>query len=304
MTTPRRNRVDLHTHTTRSDGVWPPLELFGAMRAYGMRLVAITDHDSVDAYRDLAAAAPATGQGNGGWPQLIPGVEINSVADRSLDRHGLGRSGDEVHVLGFGLDPDDPTVTAALRAQRDSRASRFRETVALLRTLEVSVDDWLDPYDADAASLGRPHIGRAMVRAGFVASLDEAFERWLRYGRPAFVPRHGLGPRAAIEVITAAGGLAVLAHSPAAAELPSAVAQLRDWGLGGLEVHYRSFPPEVVRRLARFAAGEGLLATGGSDYHGDTMSYPAAQATTFVPDAVGERQLEALARTRAGRAIR
>ena len=109
-----------------------------------------------------------------------------------------------------------------------------------------------------------------------------------------YVPRLGLGPRAAIEAISAAGGLPVLAHSPAAAERRAVLRELMDWGLRGLEVHYRTFEPETVARLSAFALDLGLLATGGSDYHGDTMDYATAQSRLWVPDAVGDRLLEAL----------
>jgi predicted metal-dependent phosphoesterase TrpH len=305
VTTPRRNRVDLHCHTTRSDGVHAPRDLYEQMRAYGMRVVAITDHDSVDAYRDLAdIAAAGQGEGQAPGPRLIPGVEINSIAGRDLARHGLGRNGAEVHILGFGMSMDDADFDAALRRQRDARTGRFWQTVDLLRTLGRPIDDQLaaTPDDLDAA-LGRPHIARAMIAAGYVGSVDEAFDEWLSWGRPAYVPRHGLGPREAIEAIVAAGGLASLAHSPNAAELLPVVERLQEWGLGGLEVHYRTFLPETVRKLRRFAAERGLVATGGSDYHGDTMSYAAAQATTYVPDLVADELLAAIAARQVARSL-
>jgi predicted metal-dependent phosphoesterase TrpH len=169
--------------------------------------------------------------------------------------------------------------------------------VERLAELGVPVEGVLDgPLDIDA--LGRPHVARALVRAGFAESVDDAFDRYLDYGQPGFVPRQGIGPRDAIEAIRTAGGIAVLAHSPSAPDRPEVIDDLQACGLGGLEVYYRTFLPETVERMAAFARERGLLATGGSDYHGDTMDYAEAQATTFVPRAVGEALLDALAAPR------
>jgi predicted metal-dependent phosphoesterase TrpH len=132
--------------------------------------------------------------------------------------------------------------------------------------------------------------------------VDDAFDRYLDWGQPAYVPRSGIGPEEAIRAITAAGGLAVLAHSPGAPDRPALMDHLQETGLAGLEVYYRTFVTETVVRMRDFAASRGLLPTGGSDYHGDTMTYAEAQATTHVPDAVGEGLLvaiEALHRERA-----
>jgi predicted metal-dependent phosphoesterase TrpH len=130
-----------------------------------------------------------------------------------------------------------------------------------------------------------------MIAAGYVASIEEAFDEWIGPGGPAFVPRLGLGPREAIESIREADGLPVLAHSPAAAERGDVVDRLRGWGLAGLEVHYRSFDPETVARLLAFATSRSLLVTGGSDYHGDLVTYAQSQAMLSVPDSVGDALL-------------
>jgi 3',5'-nucleoside bisphosphate phosphatase len=292
VTTPRRNRVDLHTHTQRSDGVLPPLQLYEQMRAAGMWLVAITDHDSLEGYRAIAAAGLGGEAGPAG-PQVVPGVEINTIGGDLTTRDQLGREGEELHILGYGINVDDPAFRAIRHHQREARRARIARTLERLRELGMPVDQFLDA-DLSADALGRPHVARALISAGHAASVDDAFEHYLDWGRPAFVPRAGIGPQEAIQAITAAGGLAVLAHAPAAPDRPELMDVLQGWGLAGLEVYYRTFLPGTVARMRAFASRRGLLATGGSDYHGDTMSYAAAQATTFVPDVVGQALLAAI----------
>lgn len=298
MTTPRPNRVDLHTHSRRSDGVLEPLALYGEMRRFGMRLVALTDHDTLAGYRELRAAGLGERPSPTG-PQLVAGVEINTLAGEVLQRHGLGRDGEELHILGFGVDPDDPAFDARLADQRTGRYTRLQETVDCLRRHGAPIDDEIAALLAETGAgrhlaLGRPHVARALIRAGHAESIEDAFERWIDHGRPCYVPRKGMGPRDAIGAVRDARGVAVLAHSPAAPDRREVIAELREWGLEGLEVHYRSFLPETVARMAEFADEAGLLATGGSDYHGDAMTYAEAQGTTFVPDVLGERLLAAI----------
>jgi predicted metal-dependent phosphoesterase TrpH len=297
MTTPRRNRIDLHTHTLRSDGVLPPLELHAQMRAYGMRLVAVTDHDTLAGYRELRDAGLGVEPSRAG-PQVIAGIEINSIAGDLLEMHGLGRDGEELHILGFGMDVDDAAFAAALERQRQGRRDRIRRTVERLAELGLPVHGVFEG-GTQIDSIGRPHVARALVRAGFAVSVDDAFDRFLDHGQPTYVPRIGIGPREALDAIRAAGGLPVLAHSPGAPDRSTLMDDLQAWGLAGLEVYYRTFLPETVERMAAFATERGLLATGGSDYHGDTMDYETAQATLLVPDSVGDALLAALAPTRA-----
>ena len=287
MTTPRRNRVDLHCHTARSDGVLEPADLLAAMRAWGIALAAITDHDTLDGYRELAAAGALEG-----WPVVLPGVEINSIAD---DVPGL-REG-ELHILGYGVDPADRAFETALDAQRRRRASRAEEIVERLRTLGMDVRERLpEAMGPGVSAPGRPHIARALVAAGYAESVDDAMTRLLARGAPGYVPRRGLGPREAIDAIRAAGGIASLAHFPEAPERLGLVERLRDWGLGGLEAYYVTFDDGQRDEMARFAAGLGLLATGGSDYHGDTWTYAEAQAVCRVPEPAGNALLTALGR--------
>jgi 3',5'-nucleoside bisphosphate phosphatase len=293
MVSPRRNQVDLHTHTDRSDGVLPPHRLYDEMRRSGLRICAIADHDTLAGYRELRAAGLGATAGPGG-PQLIAAVEINSLADPELREMGVQLEEGELHILGYGVDPDDARFEERLAAQRGSRKTRLLLIVEALRRLGKPIDDQIAPLLAAQEALGRPHIARAMVEAGHVTSVQEAFDLWIDRDGPAYVPRQGMASRDAIDAINAAGGICVLAHYPAAPEQPELIRLLMDWGLRGLEVNYRRFLPEAVERMADFAASLGLVATGGSDYHGDGMSYAEAQATTWVPETVGEGLLAAL----------
>ena len=182
---PGPSTIDLHTHTTRSDGVMQPAALVGAAFDAGVRLMALTDHDNLAGYREVVAAdAIPSGM------TLIPGVEINAIVTRDL---GLWEG--ELHVLGFGMDAADEAFEATLAAQRGRRRERFDRTVTLLRTLDLSIDDQVqDVSGSDDDSLGRPTVARALVSAGHAASVDDAFQRLLAWGKPGYVPRTGLGP--------------------------------------------------------------------------------------------------------------
>jgi 3',5'-nucleoside bisphosphate phosphatase len=269
--------VDLHTHTTRSDGVMAPAALVDAAFAVGVRTLSLTDHDTLAGYRDVVAAGAVPA-----GMTLIPGVEINALVTRDL---GLWEG--ELHILGYGMDPADDEFEVAMAAQRDQRRRRFARTVELLRALGMPIDEQvalLAPGDDDA--LGRPTIARALMAAGFAASVEDAFARIIGHGAPGDVRRKGLGPTEAIAVIRAAGGLPVLAHFREAPTRPEILDELIEAGLAGLEVYYRSFDPATVDALAMVAAERGLLATGGSDYHGDLGPYAESHAALWVPPEV------------------
>lgn len=288
------NTVDLHTHSDRSDGVLAPLELYTAMADQGMELTAMADHDTLAGYRVLRDAL-AAGDRPAGAPVLIPAVEINSVADRELHDLGVELEEGELHILGYGVDPDDAAFEAHLAGQRNARMARLLLMIERLRELDVPIDEQIAPAMASEEAVGRPHIARAMVAAGHVESVQAAFDLWIDRSGPAYVPRQGMRSRQAIDAITAAGGICVLAHYPAAPEQPDLIRLVMDWGVRGLEVYYRRFLPDTVLKMEALANSLGVLATGGSDYHGDGISYLETQATTYVPRDVADRLREALA---------
>ena len=296
MTTPRRNTVDLHTHTARSDGVLQPRELYEQMRTWGSTLVAITDHDTLAGVCELLSAgfgAPGTT-----GPRLIVGVEINTMVDDEIESVGGSeeRLG-ELHLLGLGVDPDDSHLAVMLERQRVARERRLASTLERLRELDMDVESNLPEVEGGIDALGRPHVARALVSAGYAESVQDAFTRFLVPGMPAYVRREGIGPRTAIEAITAAGGIASLAHAPWAPEEPRVIDELMRWGLRGLEVHYHHWDDERIEAMGAFADGRGLLRTGGSDFHGDHGEYAESQAAVYVPPEVGQELLAALGLT-------
>ena len=281
-----RSIVDLHTHTTRSDGVLSPVELVTAVAAVGVRHLAITDHDSLAAARELRASAAIPA-----GLELIGGVEINALAA------GIPLAEGELHILGFGVDEGDEAFEATLAAQRAERRLRFERTVARLREIGMPIDNQVARLDRSRDdALGRPTIARALIAAGFAESVEDAFQRLIGWRGPAYVPRAGLGPLEAIGAIRAAGGLPVLAHFSEAPDQIALLRELRDSGLGGLEVYYRSFGPETVEAVGAVADELGFVATGGSDYHGDLMTYAEAHAALHVPAEVVDDLRAALAR--------
>jgi predicted metal-dependent phosphoesterase TrpH len=275
---PAPSTIDLHTHTARSDGLLEPSALVAAVAATGVRLLAITDHDTLAGVREvLAAGAVPAGL------ELLAGIELNAVV---ADRLDLRES--EVHVLGLGVDPDNQGLEATLALQRTRRRARFDLMVARLAAIGRPIDDALEalPTTGDDDALGRPRAARAMIAKGYVASVEEAFATYLSRGRPGYVPREGLGPIEAIRAIRAAGGLPVLAHFSEAPDRPDVISELKDAGLGGLEVYYRTFDALTVAAVRQVAEAASLVATGGSDYHGDLEPYAATHAQLWVPPTV------------------
>ena len=269
-----RSTVDLHTHTLRSDGVLEPVELVRAAAEAGIRTLAITDHDNLGGYRDLVLgrAMPAS-------IELIPGIEINALA------RGIPLAEGELHVLGFGMDPEDEAFEAALGRQRAARRVRFDRTVERLREIGMPIDAHLEHLDRTRDdALGRPTIGRALMAAGHATSVEDAFKRLIGWSGPAYVPREGMGPREAIDAIRGAGGVPVLAHFSEAPSQVSLLRELREIGLLGLEVHYISFDRDTVQLVGSVARELRLVPTGGSDYHGDTSTYGQAHAVLDVPE--------------------
>lgn len=284
---PGPSPVDLHAHTRRSDGVLEPAELARTAAGCGVTILALTDHDTLAGYREIVAAGTVpTGM------TLLPGVEINALVP-----HDLGLWESELHILGLGMDPGDDAFEATLVTQRRQRRIRFDHTVARLRELGLGIDAQVAMLARDGDdALGRPTIARALITAGHATSVEDAFHRLLGHGCPAYVPRLGLGPVEAIRAIRAAGGLAALAHFSEAPARTDVVRELVEAGLGGLEVYYRSFDVPTVQAVGEVAAALGLVATGGSDYHGDTGTYAEAHAGLWVPQSAGDALIAQLNR--------
>lgn len=261
-------RADLHVHTTASDGLLSPEEVVTLCERRDVAVVAIADHDTVAGIRQLFSecrgqSCPA--RRDLSWNssfysrgvEIIPAVEVNAELDEK-----------EVHILGYFV-PVDPGSEFAMLLDtiRRSRMDRVRAMVLRLEELGFPVELERVLSFAKGESIGRPHVGQAMVERGYVSSVKEAFEKYLGVGKPAYVPRAHLAPVQAVKSIVHAGGVAVWAH-PGTAGCDYLLKELVENGLDGLECLHPEHSPEDTRRYATLAREHGLIATGGSDFHG------------------------------------
>ncbi|MFI6942183.1 PHP domain-containing protein [Streptomyces sp. NPDC050418] len=267
-------RIDLHTHSTASDGTDSPAELVRKARAQGLDVVALTDHDTTRGHKEAAAAVPE-------GLTLVTGAELSC----RLDGTGL-------HLLAYLFDADEPALLAERELVRDDRVPRARAMVGKLQELGVDVEWDQVTRIAGDGSLGRPHIAEALVERGVVPTVSDAFTAdWLADGGRAYVAKHELDPFEAIRLVKAAGGVTVFAHPLAVKRgkvVPeSAIAELAAAGLDGIEADHMDHEPETRARLKGLAAELGLLATGSSDYHGSRKTCSLGEYTTD-PEVYGE----------------
>ncbi|HYU20447.1 MAG TPA: PHP domain-containing protein [Chloroflexota bacterium] len=250
--------VDLHLHTLASDGRLTAAELVRLAHARGVRRLAITDHDTTDA----VAAAAAEGLRLG--VDVIPGIEL-----------GTDIPGSEVHMLGYFLRYQDDAFQAVLAGFRDGRIGRARGMVAHLNGLGLQISWERVREIAAEASVGRPHVAQALLEAGYVQSMPEAFEKYIGRNGPAYVERVKFTPIQAIELIHSVSGLAVVAHpvlEDGELDVTPLLPELAAAGLDGLECYYQGYDPALVQSLVGLARQHGLVPTGGSDYHGFPLS--------------------------------
>ena len=257
--------IDLHLHTTASDGTLSPSSLVALAARTGLRVISVTDHDTVAGLMEARTAAGTCGV------RLIDGIEITAIED-----------GRDVHVLAYFFDPGDRDLGLFLDRQRAERVGRVREIGARLRALDLAVDvEALLEAAArdDGRSVGRPMLADALVAAGHAADRRDAFDRLLGDGRPAFVPRRGPVVARVIEVVAAAGGIASLAH-PALTNLDARIPSFVDAGLAAIEVRHRDHDPETEARYRELARSLGVAVSGGSDFHGVVEVTRAGEAAS------------------------
>jgi predicted metal-dependent phosphoesterase TrpH len=253
--------IDLHLHTTASDGKLSPAQLVARASAAGLRVISVTDHDTVAGLDEARAAATAAGM------RLVNGIEMTAVdGDR------------DVHVLGYFFDPADRDLDEFLRRQRVDRVNRVREIAARLSALNYPVD--VDAILRHAAvnsgrSVGRPSLADALVAAGHAVDRRDAFDRLLGRDAPAFVPRCGSPVEKVVAMIRKAGGVASLAH-PGLLGSDQRIAGYAASGLGAIEVRHREHDATAEARYRDLAAALGLAVSGGSDYHEDATSSPGS----------------------------
>lgn len=276
--------IDLHTHTVFSDGTTTPAENVDLAVQAGLDGLALTDHDTLEGWEQAEAACARAGL------VFVPGVELSTEQD------GLS-----VHILGYWVDPENAALRAECDRLRNERGDRAQRIVALLGELGVEVDPAAVARIAGSAPLGRPHIAQAMVDAGHVATIDEAFERFLADGGPAWVVKHAVSPEDGVRLIRGAGGAAVVAHPglrpPFSVQDEALLDRLCAAGLEGVEAEHAGHSPEAVDHWRRVADERGLFVTGSSDFHGARKEAKLGAATTpvGVVDALRARAEAALA---------
>ena len=246
------SRVDLHIHSTASDGRLTPADIVREAAGRGLTFIALADHDSIDGVASAQAAACA-------FPGLkvIPGVEISTDVAEG-----------EVHVLGYFIDYTDAEFNAALDRFKKSRLQRGQKMVAKLNKLGINIDWQRVTEIASGSSIGRPHIAQAMLEKGYITSFKQAFSEYLGHNRPAYVEREKMTPKEAVALIIKAEGLPVLAHPSTLTDPEAMTIELKDAGLVGIEAYYNGYTTEEISRLVGLAEKYNLIITGGSDYHG------------------------------------
>ncbi|WP_088186228.1 PHP domain-containing protein [Desulfosporosinus sp. FKA] len=243
--------VDLHCHTTASDGLLTPTELVRSAAILGLKGIGLTDHDTIQGWREAEQAA------NVHQIQLLKGIELNT-----------DWNGKEVHILGYELDGSSNDLKHQLKKLRDARKLRMFEILDRLQYLGISIEARQIQKFARGESIGRPHIAEALMEQGYVNTIKEAFERYIGKGAPAYVPLHKITPEEGIELIRKSHGVAVLAH-PGINRLEEGIRPWIEAGLQGIEVSHSEHNQEDELRYRSLAKKYHLVMTGGSDFHGE-----------------------------------
>ena len=243
--------IDLHTHSTASDGAFTPTEVIARAAERGVRIQALADHDT------LLGVAEAVSEGERRGVRVIPATELNTESEWG-----------DVHVLAYFVDPRDSALEERLRELRENRALRIEKMVKNLNGLGYPVSLDRVREIARGGSLGRPHLAQALFEAGHVTTYDSAFDTLISKSAPAYVPRVGLAPLEAVALVREHGGVPSLAHPGTAIELERLLPLLVEKGLIGIECYYPSHTPEFTALCLRLSVRYGLVPTGGSDFHG------------------------------------
>ena len=278
------NYIDLHTHSTASDGIYSPTELLQRAKDIGLRILALTDHDTTDGLEEAGQAAGKLDM------DLIPGIEINTDV-----------SGGEVHVLGYFPEYTRPAFQTTLKVLRDARERRGQRMVELLNGEGIHVS-WERVRQIAQGAVGRPHVAKALLEAGYIQTIGEAFDKYIGTGCFAYVPRYKLTPEDAVRLIASANGLPVMAHPydlPGIAELRNWLSGLCEAGMVGLETYYGPYTPKIEQELHALAEEYHLIPTGGTDFHGPGI-HPTPLGGRYVPYEAVER-LKAEAAKRRGK---
>jgi len=243
---------DFHLHSTASDGVQSPAWVMETAASKGVHVLSLTDHDTTEGLTEARAAAKRLGL------RLVPGMEISTDVGKV-----------DAHLLAYGFDVEAKELQDFMAQMRNGRKERLTKMVATLRELGMPIEESRVLEIAGEASVGRPHVARALVEMGHVASVQEAFDLWLGNGKPADINRQRLEPSESIDLVHRHGGVVFIAHPIFMGDDYSVpVAQLKGWGVDGIETYYKNYLPEAVAFHEQLAERHGLARSGGSDYHG------------------------------------
>ena len=277
--------VDLHLHTTASDGRLTPTELVTLAAGEGLKTIAVTDHDSTEGLQEAFEAAAS-------FPglRIIPGIELSTDVP-----------GNEIHVLAYFIQYEDVSLQNTLREFRAGRVGRARKMVEKLRAMGVEIEWDRVQEIAGEGAVGRPHIALAMKEGGYISEVPEAFTHYIGRNGPAYAERPKLTPGDAIHLIREWGGVPVLAHPAEIPDLDDVLVDLKAQGMAGMEVFYARYPENKIQELAKTADRHGLLRCGGSDYHGLGAPGEPLPGTKGPPvEIVESLESQARGRTRAG----
>ncbi len=266
-------KIDLHIHSTASDGSYSPEEVVRKSASLRLTIIALTDHDSTDGIAPAQAAALT-------FPGLtvIPGVEINTDVATG-----------EAHVLGYFIDYENGDLQTELARLRNSRLERAQGMLAKLADLGIHIE-WQRVQElAGDGSIGRPHLAKALLEKGYIASFPEAFDRYIGRHGPAYVERAKIEPSEAVTLILRCNGLPVLAHPLTVKDPESLILELKAAGLAGIEAYYNSYTAEETDHLVNLARNHGLITTAGTDFHGLGSAGEAMIGDVEVPNEVAER---------------
>jgi 3',5'-nucleoside bisphosphate phosphatase len=261
--------VDLHTHTTASDGSLSARALVELARSKGLEALAISDHDSTDSLDDALAAGRQLGV------EVIPGIEMSTDVAES-----------EIHVLGYFMDYHDAQFQTLLGVLREARLGRARKMVEKLQAMGMPLDWQRVQSYAGVGAVGRPHVAKAMVEAGYVPDIKTAFDRYISRNGPAYVERYKLTPVEAVQLLLRVGGMPVLAHPLEGIGSVPMIPELAAGGLGGIECYYTGYTTQQVSLLETIAHKYGLATSGGSDFHGEGVAANSVLGQPIVPYSV------------------
>ncbi|MBI2836458.1 MAG: PHP domain-containing protein [Chloroflexi bacterium] len=261
------SKVDLHVHSTASDGRLSPAEVIHEAARLGLTYIALADHDTVNGIEEALETARD-------YPGLtmIPGVEINTDVPKG-----------EAHILGYCIGCQHSELLETLARLRDSREGRAQQMIAKLVKLGMPIEWERVREIAGTGSVGRPHIAQALLEKGYISTIREAFDKYLASGGPAHVEREKISPADAVHLVVRAGGLPVLAHPFTVPDPEPLIVELKAHGLEGIEVHYNHYSDEERKKLGALARKYQLIATGGSDYHGIDMTNETPMGGANVP---------------------